>query len=292
MPKLVPAKPSTKRLRAGLTRSAAGLSRCLHGRGRLPSRASGAIRLAARTLAGSGTYTYRNHYGHLFEADLSDYMERIGFFGAHSSNLVRYITTCLRPGDWAIDAGANVGLLASAMSAAVGPDGCVWAIEPLPRNVERLQALKDVNGLRQLEIFPVALSSQRSRAPLRLPASPGGSGFGSFVATWERAGDLEVETCPLDELVEAADPPRPLRLVKIDVEGFEGELLAGARTTLTGRRPLVLCEIHDPLLRSAGTSAEQLVAQFGAYGYQPQAPFGRPPGSLDGVILDMLFVPC
>lgn len=291
MLKFAPAKPSMKRLRAGLTRSAAGLSRQLHGRGCLPGKASGAVRLAARTLAASGSYTYRNHYGHVVEADLSDYMERIGFFGAHSSKLARYITSCLRPGDWAIDAGANVGLLTSAMSAAVGPEGCVWAIEPLPRNVERLQALKDANGLRHLEVFPVALSSERSTAPLRLPASKGGSGFGSFVATWERAGDLEVETRTLDELVEASAPDAPLRLVKIDVEGFEERLLAGAHTTLMSWHPLVLCEIHDPLLRSAGTSAEELVAQFEAHGYLPQAPFGRPPGSLEGVILDMLFAP-
>jgi FkbM family methyltransferase len=283
--------PGASGLRASLTRSAGRVSRGIHGRCYVPPKVSGAVRLATRRLAASGTYTYRDYHGNLVEADLADYMERAGFFGAHSSKLVRFITSHLGPGDWAIDAGANVGLLASAMSAAVGPKGCVWAVEPVPRNIERLQSLKEANGLKQLEIKPFALSSERCTAPLRLPALPGGSGFGSFVATWERAGDIEVEVRPLDELVGASAPDSPLRLVKMDVEGFEGRLLAGARETLTGRRPLVICEIHDPLLRSAGTSADELVAQFGACGYAPSAPFDRPSGSLDGVVCDMLFVP-
>ncbi len=279
------------RLRAGLTGSAGRISRRIHRQVPVPPAASGAVRLAARRLAASGVYAYRNAHGHVVVADLSDYMERAGFFGAHSSKLLRFVASHLRPGDWAIDAGANVGLMASAMAAAVGPEGCVWAVEPVPRNIGRLRTLKEANGLRQLEIVPLALSSERSTASLRLPALPGGSGFGSFVATWERAEDIEVDVCPLDELVEASAPQSPLTLVKMDVEGYEGQLLAGAKATLTGRRPLVVCEVHDPLLRSAGTSAAELLDQFEAYGYEPRAPFGVPGGPLDGVVCDILFAP-
>jgi FkbM family methyltransferase len=277
--------------RAAMLQSAGRLSRTLHARGLLRGRASGAVRLVARKAAAYGTFTYRDYYGNETEADLSDYMERCGFFGAHSAALVRFIASTLRPGDWAIDAGANVGLFTSPMAAAVGPQGSVWAIEPLPRNLERLERLKQVNRLSQLELFPLALGSATSTARLRLPKAPGGSGFGSFVATWASAGDVEVATRPLDDLVAAGAPAAPLRLVKIDVEGSELDLLAGARTTLTTRRPLVLCEFHDPLLRSAGTSADELLALFRAYGYAPRAPFPGPGGSLHGAIVDILLVP-
>lgn len=274
-------------------RAAGRASRRLHRAGVVRGRASGAVRRLATHLAHRGTVAYRDAAGHLVTADLDDYMERSGFFGAHQPGLVRFVSSVLAPGDWAIDAGANVGLITSAMAAAVGPAGAVWAVEPLPRNVERLRALKDGNHLDHLHVFPVALSSRAATAELRLPAGTGGSGFASFVAPWAGEGRLEVRTRTLDDLVDAHGPAHPLRLVKIDVEGAEGELLAGARTTLTAHRPVVVCELHDPLLRAAGTSAAGLLAAFADLGYRPaaRAPFRRLPRSLDGVVLDVLLQP-
>lgn len=288
---MVPKVTEAASVRRGLIRSAARLSRTLHGRGVLGGKPSGLVRLCARQLANEGRYTYRDYHGHLVEADLTDYCERIGFFGAHSARLLRHIASRLRPGDWTIDVGANVGLVTSAMCAAVGPEGCVWAVEPLPRNLERLRALKEENGLGQLHILPWALSSRASTARLRLPAEAGGSAFGSFVATWATSGFLEVETFRLDDLVERRHPGKPLRLLKIDVEGFEEQVLAGATDTLLGSRPIVVCEFHDQLLREAGTSAEGLLERFRSLGYRPQAPFGGLSGRLDGMVVDMVMVP-
>ncbi len=267
------------------------LSRRLHEAGVVRGRASGVVRRLASHAAAHGTVVYRNQAGHLVTADLGDYMERSGFFGAHGAALVRFVSAHLNPGDWAIDAGANVGLITSPMAAAVGRTGSVWAVEPFPRNVERLRALKDANGLEQLEIFPVALSSTSATAELRLSATPGGSGFPSFVAPWAGDQRLEVATRTLDELVEAHAPDRPLRLLKIDVEGAEGDLLAGARRTLTRLRPTVICELHDSLLRAAGTSADGLLETFAELGYVTRPPFDRPPGPLDGAVVDVLLVP-
>lgn len=277
--------------RETLTKTVAGGTRQLHAHIPLPASVSGGFRRLAGLLASTGTYSYRDSHGHLVDADLSDYMERIGFFGAHSAKLIRFLDVTLRPGDWVIDAGANVGLISSPMAAAVGSEGRVWAIEPLPRNVERLRRLREANNLVQLEVFPLALSSKATLERLRLSSRPGGSGSGSFVAPWARDAYTEVATTPLDTLIAERDPGIPLRLLKIDVEGFEGELLAGAMETLTTRKPLILCEFHDPLLRAAGTSSEQLLEQFGSLGYRPSPPFGRPSGSLDHQVLDLLLAP-
>jgi FkbM family methyltransferase len=272
--------------------SAAALSRTLHRRGFLGERASRAVRFLARGVSSRGTCRYRDDHGHLLEADLADYVQRAGFFGAHSAGLIRLGTSLLRPGDWVVDAGANVGLFASAFSAAVGPRGRVWAIEPLADNVEKLRRLKQVNELEQLEILPVALGSATATARLRLPAGQGSGGsFASFVATWPAGGDVEVPTCRLDDLVESGDPGRPLRLVKIDVEGFEAEVVAGAAATLATRRPFVLCEFHDPLLRAAGSSSRDLLREFAACGYEPRPIRRRSPDALDGRVVDLLLVP-
>lgn len=249
------------------------------------------VKRVAAKLASPGDYTYRDCRGYLVRADLSDHIERAGFFGAHSPRLMRCVAGLLGPGDWAVDVGANVGLVTSEMCAAVTDDGLVWAVEPLPRNVDRLTALKAANDLSQLVVFPAALSSERSTAMLRIPVSPGGSAYGSFVADWESV-DVEVPTWRLDDLVdEHVGWRRPLRLLKIDAEGAEPEVISGAERTLRELRPLVLCEFNDILLRLAGTSSAKLLDRFVELGYRPSAPLGRTRRPLEGRCVDMLLAP-
>lgn len=252
---------------------------------------AGVVKRIAGKLASPGDFTYRDRRGYLVRADLSDHIERAGFFGAHSPQLLRCVADLLAPGDWAIDVGANVGLVATEMCAAVAADGIVWAVEPLPRNVDRLEALKAANDLSQLVVFPGALSSERSTAMLRVPVSTGGSAYGSFVADWESV-DVEVPTWRLDDLVdEHTGEGRPLRLLKIDAEGAEPQVIRGAERTLRELRPLVLCEFNDILLRLAGTSSAQLLDRFVELGYRPSPPLGRPRRPLEGSCLDMLLAP-
>lgn len=270
----------------GLVAAVAAASRRIQGRG--AGRVVSAVtRRLAAPLITAGTYTYRDGWGHLVEADVSDYLERAGFLGAHSPTLLRNLGRLVAAGDWVIDVGANVGLVTSRLCQLVGPSGAVWAVEPLPRNVERLAALAAANGLRQLTVLPVALSSEAGTARLRLPIRGGGA-FGSFVATWETAGEVDVATARLDDLVAGRRPPAPLRLVKIDAEGFEPQVLAGATETLSTLRPLVLCEFNDVLLRQAGTSSAELLQRFAALGYAPVTPLERRPTTLAGRNVDLL----
>jgi FkbM family methyltransferase len=262
-------------------------SRRVQGRGGAGRLASAVTRRVASRCLTAGVYSYRDPWGHLVDADLSDYLERAGFFGAHSPVLLRKLERIVGPGDWVIDVGANVGLVASRLCRLVGPTGAVWAVEPLPRNIERLEHLREQNGLGQLSILPVALSSETGTAKLRLPIRGGGA-FGSFVATWETLGEIDVPTIRLDDLVAQRPHPGRLRLVKIDAEGFEPQVLEGSVETLTDLRPLVLCEFNDVLLRQAGTSSSNLLEAFRALGYAPSTPLERRRSSLDGRNLDLL----
>jgi len=251
---------------------------------------AGVVKRIAARLAAKDEYLYQDRWGYLVHADLSDSIERAGFFGAHSPRLLGLVPGLLSPGDWAVDVGANVGLVTSEMCRAVGTGGLVWAVEPLPRNVERLLALKAANDLTQLIVFPGALSSTKSTALLRVPVHGGGSAYGSFVADWESVS-VEVPTWRLDDLVDEHAGDRQLRLLKIDAEGAEPSVLAGGERTLRQMRPLVLCEFNDILLRLAGTTSEGLLQRFSELGYRPHAPMGRPRRSLDGRCIDMLLVP-
>ena len=66
--------------------------------------------------------------------------------------------------------------------------------------------------------------------------------------------------------------------LKIDVEGDEASVLAGARATLTagGRRPTVFLELHNDILRARGEAPGRVLQELGAWGYRLEAPSGAP----------------
>jgi FkbM family methyltransferase len=216
---------------------------------------------------------------------LSDHMEFQGFVGLEvvPGNSLGGV----RKGQWAVDVGANVGLVTGPLCQLVGSSGVVWAIEPVPRNVERLRQLKEMNVLNCLRIFAGALSSTSGTARLRLPVRRE-SGWASFTASWHTGGLIEVGTWPLDELVFATAPDRPVSFLKIDVEGFELEVLRGAERTLMEMRPTVLCEFNDIVLRDAGSSSGQLLEAFERVGYAPAKGWEKEAAKLDGELKDIL----
>lgn len=277
----------TRRLPRRAVEILGATSRRIQGRWGAGRLTSAVTRRLATRLVNTEVYSYRDPWGHVVEADLSDFLERAGFLGAHSPVLLRNLERIVGPGDWAIDVGANVGLLTSRLCGLVGSNGEVWAIEPLPRNIVRLQRLQTENGLTQLKVFPIALSSEAGMAGLRLPIRGGGA-FGSFVATWETLGEIEVPTTPLDDLFAQHPHPSRLRLLKIDAEGFEPQVLKGAARTIAVQRPLVLCEFNDILLRQAGSSSTDLLAAFSEMGYFPSTPLEPRPRSLRGRTIDLL----
>lgn len=235
--------------------------------------------------------TYRDQWGYTRVARLADLMEAYGFTGVPV--LPRDVARRVAPGSWVVDAGANVGRVTAHLCHLVGLAGRVWAIEPLPHNVARLQRFKDQNGLDYLTIFEGGLSAVSGRASLRLPEG-GESAYASFTKSRGMAGEIQVTTWRLDDLVYAADDGRDgkatprdgrkVAFVKLDVEGFEPQVLAGAERTLREMKPLVFCEFNDILLRDAGSSSAELLRQFSALGYTPA--HRLPP--LDSQVVDIL----
>jgi FkbM family methyltransferase len=174
----------------------------------------------------------------------------------------------LRPGAWVIDVGANIGIVTGQMCQAVGPLGLVTALEPLPANQHKLRRLKADNRLHQLDVRGVAAGAERARLSLRLPPR-GNSGWASFSASWLGEGTVEVDVVTLDEVVAGTAGGRTVDLVKIDVEGYEFEVLEGARDLLARHRPVLVMEFNDPLLRDRGRSSLDLLEVCRSYGYDP-----------------------
>jgi FkbM family methyltransferase len=136
----------------------------------------------------------------------------------------------LRPGERYIDCGANVGHLALVARSAVGPSGEVIAIEANPRIYRYCVGNLKLNGFSDVRAIHAALGE--SRGTVRISERRDDD--------QNRISDhgSEVSLHRLDELVE----PKPTALLKLDVEGYELQVLRGATHTLAVV-DMVYCEL-------------------------------------------------
>jgi FkbM family methyltransferase len=152
----------------------------------------------------------------------------------------------------AIDVGANVGIFARYLSVHFAN---VIAIEPTPYLAKRLEMTLP----RNCRVEAAALGDQNGNVTLRVPVDGTGkemhalstAAHGNSLSLIKNAGFIE-RNVPMRQLDEIAAPVKKLMFVKIDVEGFEGEVLVGATKTLSLRRPVVQLEIsraHNPNYR-------------------------------------------
>lgn len=148
-----------------------------------------------------------------------------------------------------VDAGAMIGNHAAFLAAFV-PHAAIHAFEPVPANVELLR--RNLAPFPKATVHPVALSDRPGRLPMEL--EPGNLGHSVVRAR----GSLWVDAVTLDSL-ELDD----VRLLKVDVEGMEPQVLAGAHATIARWRPLIVIEDwqqeYGHLLRGY-----QVVADWGA----------------------------
>ncbi len=149
---------------------------------------------------------------------------------------LRFLAGRFPPGLRIVDAGANTGnhtlFFATAMQA-----GTVIPIEPLPRAIAAIRSVVEENGLRNVDLsklgFAIGAAPGRMRA---IPSITAGLGATHFVEDLEGA----VSRVPLDDLVKG-----PVDLVKIDVEGMEMEVLAGAAALVAVQHPSLYVEVLD-----------------------------------------------
>jgi len=146
-------------------------------------------------------------------------------------------------GDIIFDIGACVGDTALWFSKAVGPQGKVYAFEPEPSNFEKLKANLERNNV--TNVIPLQLALSENEGEMQIA-----SGGGISVIT-ETAGDTSVKVTTVDKFVEANKLPR-VDFIKMDAEGHELKVLAGARETIKTFKPsLALSTYHrgDDLIK-------------------------------------------
>jgi FkbM family methyltransferase len=137
------------------------------------------------------------------------------------------------PGDSVIDIGAHFGIYTVALASLVGPAGSVLAIEAAARAFAMLGRNIALNGLQNVEAIQAAAADQEGTVSFFVSDDPARS---SLVA--EGGSREEVRALRIDALA----IPRPVRFIKIDVEGAEPLALRGAAGILHADRPIIQFE--------------------------------------------------
>lgn len=172
--------------------------------------------------------------------------------GMYEAPFARFFIRSLRPDSVVLDIGAYIGqytLLAPKYASA----GRVIALEPHPISYQRLQAHVACNRLGNVCILHQAAGQMPGRLPFALSEQAFDSGFSSG---WS-GETIEVEVVPVDEVVCQMNLKR-VDVMKVDVEGAEGQVLRGAQETLARFHPLLIVEIDKRREQAFGDDPEAL----------------------------------
>lgn len=191
-------------------------------------------------------------------------------FGAYELPLQRFIQKTILPGMVCMDVGANIGAVSLHLALRTGPEGKVFAFEPVPANAARLRENCQRNNLcNWLQVVEVALSDQNaSLALLIASAAHSNQGMGSLVEVdhGDLCHQISVESQTLDSFCETNSVGR-LDFIKVDIQGAEPLFIQGAKQTLRRLKPTLVMEVAPSSMGATGFASNDLIALMESLGY-------------------------
>ena len=180
----------------------------------------------------------RGRYGYLLYNKNDSYVgksvEQYGEYGQFEAAVLEQIC---KQGDVAVEVGANIGTLTLALARAVGNAGRVYAFEPQRVVFQTLCANMALNSLTNVECFHAAVGAQAGHVLIPDIRYDMKANFGAVRADAFDNG-AAVPKVTLDEFLHV----NRLKLLKVDVEGMEREVLLGASKLIERFRPILYVE--------------------------------------------------
>jgi FkbM family methyltransferase len=163
----------------------------------------------------------------------------------------RFLMSLDLAGKTVYDIGAHIGIMTLFFSKAVGETGQVISFEPNPETFAILRKNVGMNDLTNVRLVNFGLGGKRETLPIVFGEFEGGLGTMDEALQEQllsnkrgiKTKTVLVEIYPLDEYILADSLPDP-DFVKIDVEGYECNVLLGMQETLRRRKPSLFVEIH------------------------------------------------
>ncbi len=182
--------------------------------------------------------------------------------GACEPEVVHLMRRVIRPGDFVIDGGANIGFFTLVMSRLVGDQGHVEAFEPSTVNFKKLRANLELNKVENVTVVNRALWREDTEVMLHQGVDSGLSSLMPIANTLTRT---PVGGLTLDKWCLAYD--QAPRLLKLDIEGAELQALIGAAKMLTRGIDFVTCELNPEAMDRFGSTQSDLRDYMASKGY-------------------------
>jgi FkbM family methyltransferase len=201
-------------------------------------------------------YVVKEILGSKMNLDLADpgISQQLMIDGIREAMSVGVVKRLLKEGDVIVEAGANIGYYALLESRLIGNKGKIYAIEPVPANMELLRKNIALNGYTNIETYQLAvgdvpgvasmyLTSQRNLPTLR---DIKGTNKEEFFTE-----EIKVQLATLDDFLRDKKYPS---FIRMDVEGYEYQIIKGMKETLAKKLPLkIFIEFHFHLLKKEET---------------------------------------
>ena len=227
---------------------------------------------AARSVTGKSDRCIVTRNGNRFELDLAEGIDFAVYLGRYEPSTSDALARLIKPGTTVLDIGANIGAHTLQMARLTGANGRVFAFEPTTfafRKLERNLSLNPGFPERVTAIQCFVGPANSNKAPTKIYSSwplKGGSDFHQKHLGQPMPTD-GLPTRSLDELL-AEFGSSPVSLVKLDVDGYECDVLAGAQQMLKRDRPIFVMEIAPYVLEEQGKSLHDLLGYFIPLGYR------------------------
>jgi FkbM family methyltransferase len=199
--------------------------------------------------------------------DLNEMIQLEMFLGTYEPIQTLWFKQCLGPGDVFIDVGASFGYYTTLAVDLVGPSGTVFAFEPSPVANNILEEAIASSNLKNVLLTKAAVGKEDGEASIFLPTtrhlhSP------SMLKSDPGFVPVKVPLIALDNFAPLMNISR-VKLVKMDVEGYEPDVLAGMYHLISeGRIDNIICEFNSGWLKRNATTPEYLKKRFFDLGYQ------------------------
>jgi FkbM family methyltransferase len=171
----------------------------------------------------------------------------------------KILSNLIKPGDWVIDIGANVGHYTKRFSELVGARGRVISFEPVPTTFSILSANVQLFAHPNVTLINAAVSDKLDIVGMTMPKFSTGltNYYEAHISTAENSA-LSVLTMSIDSLCKN----QHVSLVKIDAEGHEALVLAGMSQLIATSHPVLIVETGSKDVISDMTSLGYISERF------------------------------
>jgi len=191
-------------------------------------------------------------------------------FEGFETDEIDFLNSYLVNGDSFLDIGANVGLFSLYAAKRVGKEGLVISFEPSRKTYERLVENCELNKLENIKTAKLGLADKEDQLELNI-SSDGHEAWNTFVKSDDsKFSSTEMVTVkPLDGFLrENAVDTDKISLIKLDVEGFEINVLKGATALLSKKNaPTFMVEFTDDNANAAGHCCHEIYTILVDHGY-------------------------